>query len=360
MIKSGTWMVWFLWGAAAGPGGALVQSTGASGQGIEPVAIGTSAVEGLSLEELVRRPDLWPRRTTVLRDVRLSGMAPIAKGTELRVHELSGKVVVLETQRVLFDLPAGDTDVLERARSAMAAMTPEQLALTEATLPERSELWPLEVALAADLGFTNGVSFEAGREVVLREVRPDGVWLCDRPTGQAFEAALRDTDLLERARARLSLPEAERAPFFVRSLEANVERDGRIGAPGALGEADLILVYKGRKGCSRCAAFLPELERFYARTRPAHPRFEVVFYSEDATPELAREHRAEAHVPGLALAQERNLEAAGLASISGQLLPTVLLFDRSGKLLVRNHPGGGRPTAVDMLAEVEKRLEERP
>jgi hypothetical protein len=318
------------------------------------------AAPSLSLAELVARPDLWPKKTALKKNVRLSGMAPLAKGTEVRVQELKGSTVVLDAGRVLFDYPAADTDVLERAQAAIAKMTPEQLALTEATLLARSELWPLQVGLTAELGFTNGVTLEAGREVVLRDVQPGGVWLCDRKSGENFQAAIGETDLLQRARERLALPEKERQPFFVRALEATIEKDGKIGAEGALTNADLILVYKGRKGCGRCAAFLPELQSFYAKTKPAHPRFEVVFASQDATPELAHEYLAEAKVPGLAIAQERNLEAANLASISGQLLPTVLLFDRNGKLLTRNHPNAGNPTASDMLKEVEKRLKERP
>lgn len=352
-----------LWGAAAGLAGALGLPGGEPGTArgtLASVARQGQAAAGISQAELVARRDLWPEKTAMKREVRLSGMAPIAKGTELRVHELTAGFVVLDAGQVLFDLPLADTDVLERARAAMAKMTPEQLALTEASLLARSDLWPLQVALAAELGFTNGVSFEVGREVVLRGVQPDGVWLFDRPTGEAFQVSIQETDLVRRARERLALPAAEREPFFVRALEATIMKGDEIGAPGALGQSDLILVYKGRQGCGRCAAFLPELKSFYAKTKPAHPRFEVVFVSQDATPEQARAYQAEAKVPGLVIAQERNVEAAHLASISGQLLPTVLLFDRAGQLLAQNHPNAGRPSASDLLAEVEKRLQERP
>lgn len=318
---------------------------------------------GISAAELAARADLWPEKAALNKDVRLQGMAPIAKGTELRVLELNASMVTLATDEVLFDMPLQDTDVLERARAAIARMTPEQLALTEAVLRERSDLWPLEVALTAELGFTNGVVFEVGRVMRVRDLGDDGmggVWLCDRPTGEVFQAAIQETDLVRRARERMSLPAAEREPFFVRAIEASIERDGVIGAPGTLNGAELLLVYKGRKGCGRCAAFLPELEKFYARVKPEHPGFEVLYVSQDATPELAREHRSEMQIPGLAIALERNLEAAHLASISGQLLPTVLLFDRKGQLVAQNHPNAGSPTAEDILAELEQRLADHP
>ena len=86
----------------------------------------------------------------------------------------------------------------------------------------------------------------------------------------------------------------------------------------------------------------------------------MLYVSQDASPELAREHRSEMQIPGLAIALERNLEAANLASISGQLLPTVLLFDRKGALVARNHPNAGTPTAEDVLAELEQRLADHP
>jgi hypothetical protein len=314
------------------------------------------APAGISAGELAARRDLWPARAALVKDVRLQGMAPLVKGTELQVFELTPSMVTLSTDQVLFDLPIQDTDVLERARAAIARMTPEQLALTEAALLERSDLWPLEVALTAELGFTNGVVLEVGRAMRVRDLGPDGIWLCDRPTGEVFQAAIQETDLVRRARERMSLPEAEREPFFVRAIEASIEKDGAIGAPDALKGAELLLVYKGRKGCTRCAAFLPELKEFYARVKPEHPGFEVLYVSQDATPELAREHRSEMQIPGQAIALERNLEAAHLASISGQLLPTVLLFDRQGKLVAQNHPNAGSPTAADILAELEQRL----
>ena len=314
------------------------------------------AASSLSLAELSARRDLWPEKVALKKDVRLNGVGKLAKGTEVRLQDLQGGTATVDAGNAVFDYPAADTDVLERARAGIAKMTPEQFALTEQSLMERTDLWPLQVALTAELGFTNGVTLPAGHEVVLRDLNKDGVWLADRKSGENFQAMVQETDLVRRARERLALPEKDRQPFFVRALEATIEKDGKIGAEGALAGVDLILVYKGRKGCTRCSAFVPELQKFYAKTKPENARFEVVFASQDATPQLAKEYMAEAKLPGLAIAQERNVEAANVASISGQLLPTVLLFDRNGKLLTRNHPNAGKPTGEDVLADVAKRL----
>ena len=161
---------------AAGLLAAVPASAGVIGGGIGNGApAGLRSQGGISAAELATRADLWPEKAAVNKDVRLQGMAPIPKGTELRVLELNASMVTLATDEVIFDMPLQDTDVLERARAAIARMTPEQLALTEAVLRERSDLWPLEVSLTAELGFTNGVVFEVGRAMRVRDLAPDGV-----------------------------------------------------------------------------------------------------------------------------------------------------------------------------------------
>jgi len=85
----------------------------------------------------------------------------------------------------------------------------------------------------------------------------------------------------------------------------------------------------------------------------------VLFLSQDATAEDARAYAAEAKLPGRVIPFERRIEAAHVATIPGQLLPALYLFDRAGNLLLRNHPNGGTPSARDVLADLERRLEAR-
>ena len=93
--------------------------------------------------------------------------------------------------------------------------------------------------------------------------------------------------------------------------------------------------------------------------KPTHPNFEAVFYSDDKNAGDAREVFAHEKLPGRAIAYDRRVEAADLSTRqTGQLLPLVYLYDKSGKLVANNHPDGGSPSASDVLAMLEKKLAE--
>lgn len=86
--------------------------------------------------------------------------------------------------------------------------------------------------------------------------------------------------------------------------------------------------------------------------------FETVFYSEDKTAEDAHAVVASEKLPGRAIAYEKRLAAADLSEQTGELLPLVYLFDRAGNLVTRNHPSDGSPSASDVLAVLETKLNE--
>lgn len=311
----------------------------------------------ITLADLAERRELWPREVALRKDVRLSGAPSLRVGAVLRLHDWTGQTAALDAGEYLFDLSIDDIDLLERARAAISMMTPEQFALTAAELAKRSELWPLRVALDASMGFDNGLVIPAGREVALRTLEGPLLSLYDRETAVHFQVETHETDMFERARARLSQPSED--PFFVRAVEAALVPAAGVSEPRPLAGADFILVYGGRLGCSRCEAFLPALSEFYRRAKAELDGFEVVFFSADRSAEDARAHLVAAKIPGRVVAYDRRLEAANLASIPSQLLPNVFLFDRAGNLLARNHPNGGSPSAADVLADLEKRLRAR-
>jgi hypothetical protein len=308
----------------------------------------------ITLPELVARRDLWPAKVVLKKPFQLSRSVSIPAGHEVAVYALEGTEIQLDTGTDLIQCPAADTDVLERASEILAALTPEQRALTEATLASRSDLWPLRLVMTRPLQFQNGTTVPAGREVILRTFENGLVNVYDRQLATFFQAEVHETDVLARARERLALPEAERTPFFVRSVGEALEPAA--GEDADFEKTDLLLVYKARLGCTRCAAFAPELKEFYGRIKAEHPGFETVFLSDDSTGENARALVEKEELPGRVVAFDRRLEAADLASQGGQLLPLVFLYDRDGKLVAKNHPSGGSPSAADILAEAEKRL----
>ena len=311
----------------------------------------------LTLAEIAKRSDLWPARVAVRKELRFQGEAPIRAGQELGLQELSGQSVVLDGGGFVFDLAVTDTDFVERARALAASLTAEQLAVNFTTLPQQPDLWPLRVKLKSAIGLADGSTIGADREIALRGFFGQEISVYDRVTRIHFTVLPHETDLIARARDAVKTPAKEREPFFVRAVEASLERVG--AAPGGehpLADDDFLLIYKARKGCMRCAAFAPELKAFYARAKREYPRFELVFLSSDGNEADAKAYLAEAKLPGRVIAFERILEAADTASLPCQLLPGLFVVDRTGKVLEQNHPNGGAPGAADILAKFEQRL----
>jgi len=362
-MKGALGRVWIV--AALLAGGAAAPAAAQEG--------GAAATSELGLAELARRPDLWPARVALKRELNFGGGVVLKSGQEVGLRELQGKSAVLDSGEFLFDCPAEETDLLDRARALVASLTPEQLALTVETLRERPELWPLTVALRSTLSFGNGVVLEAGSEVVFRGFEGRSLSAFDRGVQNHFVLEPEECDLLARARARMTRP--DEAPFFLRSLEAALLPEPAVATEGegaaepsppeagaassAFDGADYVLVYGGRLGCVRCEAFLPELRRFYEQAKPRYGGFEVVFLSYDPTAEAARAYLDKARPPGRWVAFDRRYEAAQLMSVPCNLLPAAFLFDRRGELVARNHPNGGSPAAADVLVDLEARLAAR-
>jgi hypothetical protein len=315
-----------------------------------------AAADALGVAGLVQRKDLWPARVAFRKLARLDVTTYWNPGDELPLVSWDGANVGLDEGTFLFEWPAADTDVVERARDLAASLTPEAFALTLDGLRARPELWPLRLELTATQQFSDGTLVPPGREVALRFFEGDFAAVYDREVANYYTVEPFQTDLFAQARARLALPEAERRPFFLRSLEAALDPAAGLAA---LGDPDYVLVYAGRLGCPRCKAFTPELDAFYRRAResaPAGARFELVFLSCDPTAESARQYWSQARLPGGAIAFERRLEAANLLALPLRTLPGLFVFDRNGEVVDRNHPDAGSPSAEEVLAKFDARV----
>lgn len=312
----------------------------------------------IPLGELLTQRDLWPAKVALTQPLTIERGVTLPVGHELSVYEFNGSYIALDTGTDIFECEVAKTDALERAYATKAALTPEQLAIDDNVLPSRSELWPLRVKLTRRLQFGNGKELPVGREVALRTVTIGWLNLFDSELNDHFQAEAFETDVIARARQRLALPEAERTPFFVRSLAAALEP--REGAQNAqVEEADYVIVYRMRTGCTRCAAFAPELAKFYESVKAEHPRFEAVFLSDDKSGDAARALFAKEKLPGRAVVYERKLEAADIATrLTGELLPLVYVIHKSGTIVAQNQGSGGSPTASDTLAALEAKLRE--
>ena len=339
----------------------------ARGQSSAPAASPDSPSKGLasleranalSLADLVRRRDLWPARVKLLKDARLDQTTWFRAGEELPLATFDGSNVGLDEGTFLFEWPVSGTDMLERTRAAAAALSEEAFALTFERLRTRAELWPLRVKLTAAQRFSDNSVVPAGREVAVRFFEGGELAVYDRVLANFFTLEPQHTDLMEQARARLDLPQDQRAPFFLRSLEAALESP-QPALVRRLADADYVLVYSGRLGCPRCEEFTPKLRELYARLGAAPPpaKFEVLYLSSDPSAQSAAKHAQQAQLPGGRIAFDRRLEAANLMAIPQQLLPGTLVFDRQGALIERNHPNGGSPSASDVLLGFEALLQ---
>lgn len=252
----------------------------------------------ITLRELADRRDLWPAKVRLTKKVGFSPTEVFQPGTEMDLVEIAGNDLHLDRGNEIIEVPSTSTDILERASALMASLTPEQLAVTSKILPQRPELWPVEVQITKSLGFSNGTKVPVGRTVQLRAFQGDQVNVYDREFKNYYTAAINETDVVARARERVKLPEKDREPFFLRSVAAAFEPASGSDNAGALSKADYVIVYQARLGCGRCAQFLPELEKFYERVKPAHPEFEAVFVSADFTADDMKKLEAREKLPG--------------------------------------------------------------
>ena len=349
--------------AAPGTSGVAAAASPAASTPVAPTApvAGPSRAQAdaMGVAELVQRRDLWPARVSLVKELRLDPTTWWRAGDELPLSDWDGANVYLDEGSFVFDAPAEFTDVEARARNVAAALSAEALALNVAELIRRPELWPQRLAITSRLGFADNTVIPPGREVTLRFFEGQQLCVYDREVQNYYTVAPNETDVMARARERLALPEDQRAPFFLRSLEAALEPRADGGAV-SLAQADYVLVFAGRLGCTRCSAFAPQVKEFYSRAQAGAPqgsRFELVLLCHDPNADSARKYAAELGLPGGVIAFDRRLEAANLMALPLQMLPGLFVFDRAGTLVARNDANAGRPSADEVLAQFAARIE---
>jgi len=158
----------------------------------------------ITLRELADRRDLWPSKVRLTKKVGFSPTEVYPPGTEMDLVEIAGNDLHLDRGNEVIEVPSTSTDILERASALMASLTPEQLAITSKVLPQRPELWPVELQITKSLGFSNGTKVPVGRTVQLRAFQGDQVNVFDREFKNYYTAAINETDVVARARRRRS------------------------------------------------------------------------------------------------------------------------------------------------------------
>ncbi len=310
-----------------------------------------------TVEELAGRPELWPQKVTVRKDIEFSDGTSIKYGQVFKVQEIRTADIVLNEGSNYFPILPEETDIMERLSILLSTMTPEQIDLTPLALRNRSELWPLSVMSKVDMSLEDGVNLPAVSEFNFRGFNPDGsLVLYARESGTVVAMDVIHTDLMARARERLALPADRRTPFFIRSLESMLEpaADG-----STLADSDFLVLYEGRNNCPRSRTFAPQLATVYGRAYGEKIDFEVVHL---AAIDDRQEHQAHLERTGLAarISQEgREQDIVTLTGMRGEVLPYVYLMDHEGNVLAHTSADGMATSPRDVLAVLEQRLSEQ-
>jgi len=303
---------------------------------------------------LIDRPDLRPDKVTAMREFRFGSGDVIAKGAELSIHELRPDAIVLDNGAFIFEAKIEDTDLLDRAAKLIGGLSEEAMALTLSSLERDNSLWPARVSLNNTMQFSDGTTIRAGETLALRNFARGQLTVHHAPTDVLFTLEPASTDILAQARSRTATPKEQRRPHFVRSLEAALVPDDK-QATQPLDGAEYILVYQGRKECSRCARFTPSLLKTYSKLKAESDNFEVVFMSQDRTERLHNEHVRDKNMPWKVLPFNKRF-ATPAADLQGDLLPVVYLVKPDGTVIDKTDPRGRGRSAKDVLKRLEREV----
>ncbi|MEL6499439.1 MAG: thioredoxin-like domain-containing protein [Planctomycetota bacterium] len=303
-----------------------------------------------TIQTLLDRPDLRPATVAAQKDFNFGNGDRIAKGTELAVYELSANSITLDSGAFIFEAKHEDTDLLERTVELIEGLSDEALALTFESLQARSEFWPVRVAVTQTLDFGGGLVIAAGTELPLRTIANGQIEAVYLPAQQPITLAAEQTDLIARAREIASRETASPPrPHFVRSIEAALDPES---AAPALVDAEYVLVYRGREGCSRCARLTPELKKAYRKLKQNHTNFEFVFVSDDRSEQSFNQYVSKAHMPWKVVPYTNVFAAANTRSLPGRMLPVVYLMSPDGTVIDSTENG----SAGDVLKTLEREL----
>jgi nucleoredoxin len=310
----------------------------------------------LTLAELSRRPEFLPAQVTLKNPVKLQGRPAINAGQKLTVVSVRGNSVEVETPdgRSVFNAKAEDTDLLAAAQETWKKLTPEQRALTYATLLQKKDLWTYRVKLTQPQRLSGG-ELKAGEPAILVGVEGNDLLLVYEKGNFLFNVEPRQTDLLDNARKLL----VDQNAFPARVAE---DLKGKLvnpltGAPvaGVEGSPKYFAFYRGAGWCGPCRQFSPSLVKFYKDTKPKSSNFEVYFISGDKTPAEMKGYAKEAGFSWSAVPQERQPQMQIVNRLFTNLIPQFVVTDRQGNVLIDSARTGGPAVALKQFEALVKK-----
>jgi nucleoredoxin len=317
-----------------------------------------AAPSTLTLNDLRQNPERWPAAIAVPKDLSFKGGATVKKGQTVKVSDLKGNEVIVDSGTgLVFGLPVAETDFVARANEAWAKLTSEQREITVAGLVDDRSLWPVKVRSFAEFRLGNGGVIKSGGEYELIAVARDGVKLLAPEYNTTLRVEPPATDLIERARALVLVPPAQRPSRIAAVLHGNlVDASGRATNPAGLEDTQVFALYFGASWCPPCRAFSPELVKFIERVGPANPRLTVVLVSSDKTDAAMFNYMKEEKMPWAALPRERLTKSPSLVAYTKGGIPQLVIVDRQGTVLADSYRGSSYVGPQVAMAELEKIL----
>lgn len=298
--------------------------------------------QDLTLSQLATRPEFLPAQATLKQPVKLQGRPALAAGQMLTVVSVQGTSVELETPdgRSTFTTKAEDTDVLAKAQATWNALSPEQRALTYATLLRRNDLWPYRVTLKRVVHLSGG-DLKAGETAILVGLEGNDLLLVNEKGKFLYNLEPAGTDLLESAR-KLVVNKAAFPSRVREDLKGKLVSPltGAAAAPSTGAEPKYYVFYRGAGWCGPCRQFSPALVKFDQTAKAKAPAYELVFISGDKTPADMAKYAKEAGFSWNAVPQARQPDMQIVNRLFTNLIPQLVVTDPAGNVLIDSAKSG--------------------
>lgn len=319
--------------AAAAPTATAARPAPAQPAVAQPAAP-AAPVQPLTWNDLVRRPEAWPKEATLKRSLRFADGTAVRENSPIKIVEIKANAVVAVPADANFTFEVGpnDTDALAVANAAWAALTPAQRDLTYAHLLRRTELWPYRVKLASPIELTGAPPLRAGSEVLLLRTERHQLLLqlLDRPT--TFNLAPQETDLLDQARAFLA--DERGAPGRLLEELGGKLVDPVTHRPTAIPTDErprYVVLYRAAGWCGVCTQFTPQLVDA-PKGKPADVA--VVYISADRSNGDMRDYAQKMGFGWPAIRYESAGQLPSFHGLFGRAIPQLVVTDRHGNVVI--------------------------
>lgn len=337
---------------------ALLPNALASAQ--TPVVSEEAGSTTMTWEQLVARPELWPRQCRVSVEYKYEADTIDLAATYVVVFLDAENVEVVLPSGATGNVPVASTDALAVANAAYAQMSPEQRALDMKTIMARADLWPDKVTLQKTVTTTFGgeaCKYPQGSELSFGFV--DATHVKARHPGFAWtpQMPIHNTDLVERIRATLTTKRGPAAHRVLQEIEGKVVslRTGKKARVNPKSPPDYVVLYFSAGWCGPCHAFSPSLVSFYEQhKKQVGKRFEIIWISRDHSAAEMDAYAKELKFAWLAIPWEKLEEIPMTKAYGPSGIPDLVVLDAKGAVVASSYRGSvylGAESALKVLTE---------